>query len=80
MIQYLEEYNNQFLYQKVGILLWDLRSQLGLSDAFFEVCKSKIGKSKRYLTKDISEVTYDNAWKIVVSKNITQLKNEKWNI
>jgi len=75
ILQYLEEYNNQFLYQKMGFLLWKLRTQLGLSDAFFEVCMNKIGKSKRYLTKDVSDVVYDNVWKIVAPKNIVHLKN-----
>lgn len=75
ILQYLEEYNNQFLYQKVGFLLWNIRTQLGLSDAFFEVCMKKIGKSKRYLTKDASDVVYDNVWKIVAPKNITHIKN-----
>lgn len=77
ILQYLEEYDNQFLYQKMGFLLWNIRTQLGLSDAFFEVCKKKIGKSKRYLTKDASDVVYDNDWKIVVPKNITNIKNGK---
>jgi hypothetical protein len=49
--------------------------QLGLSDSFFEVCMKKIGKSKRYLTKDASDMVYDNDWKIVVPKNITLIKN-----
>jgi predicted transcriptional regulator of viral defense system len=75
ILQYLEEYSNQFLYQKMGFLLWNIRTQLGLSDTFFEVCMKKIGKSKRYLTKDASDVVYDNVWKIVAPKNITHIKN-----
>ena len=75
ILRYLEEYNNQFLYQKTGYLLSSLRMQQGLSDTFFELCKGKIGKSKRYLTKDISDVIYDGTWKIVVPKNIAHIKN-----
>ncbi len=75
ILQYLEEYNNQFLYQKMGFLLSSIKTQLGLSDAFFEVCKKKIGKSKRYLIKDSSDVVYDNVWKIIAPKNITHIKN-----
>ncbi len=68
-------YNNQFLYQKIGFLLWNIRTQLGLSDAFFEVCMKRIGKSKRYLTKDASDMVYDNVWKIIAPKNIAHIKN-----
>ena len=80
ILQYLEEYNNQFLYQKMGFLLWNIRTQLGLSDTFFEVCMKKIGKSKRYLTKDAGDVVYNNVWKIVAPKNITHIKNGEDNI
>ena len=75
ILQYLEEYNNQFLYQKMGFLLWNIRKQLGLSDAFFKVCMNNIGKSKRYLTKDSSDVVYDKVWKIITPKNINYIKN-----
>lgn len=75
IVQYLEAYNNQFLYQKMGFLLWNLRKQLGLSDEFFSLCRQKIGKSKRYLTKDTSDAVYNDTWKIVVPKSISHIKN-----
>ena len=46
-----------------------------MSDAFFEVCMKRIGKSKRYLTKDASDMVYDNVWKIIAPKNIAHIKN-----
>lgn len=75
LLLYLKEYNNQFLYQKTGFLLWNIKKQLGFSDDFFEICRAKIGKSKRYLTKDVGEVVYNDTWKIVVPQNIISIKN-----
>jgi len=62
----LKAYDNQFLYQKAGYLLWPIRDSLGLSRDFFESCRSKIGNSKRYLSRDIKKGTYNNEWKLVV--------------
>src|SRR5699024_6121904 len=36
LLKYLELYQNQFLYQKMGYLLWQHKEQMGLSDSFFE--------------------------------------------
>lgn len=41
MLQYLEEYQNQFLYQKTGFMLLSYQTKLGLSDNFFELCKKR---------------------------------------
>lgn len=75
LIKYLELYQNQFLYQKTGYLLWQHREQMGLSDSFFEKCKKQIGKSKRYLTCDQDGGCYDNTWKLVVPDNLQNRKN-----
>jgi predicted transcriptional regulator of viral defense system len=48
LCQYLEEYQNQFLYQKLGYLLETYSKAVGLTDTFFNTCLSHIGKSKRY--------------------------------
>lgn len=66
LLKYLELFQNQFLYQKTGFLLTECQEQMGLSDAFFEDCKEKIGKSKRYLTRDQVGGRYDDEWKLVV--------------
>lgn len=75
MLAYLECFNNQFLYQKVGFLLTDQQERLGLSDDFFRICRDKTGRSKRYLTKDCKEGKYDAAWGLVVPSQIYYLKN-----
>ena len=75
LLKYLELYENQFLYQKIGYLLWDYKEKIGLSDNFFESCKEQIGKSKRYLTKDQVGGRYNNTWKLVVPAELQNMKN-----
>lgn len=75
ILEYLDGYENQFLFQKTGFFLWSYKERLGLSEDFFEVCEAKIGKSKRYLTKDHTKGVYNNKWKLVIPDNLKQLKN-----
>lgn len=75
LLAYLECYGNQFLYQKMGFLLKPYQRQLFLSDHFFEICKGKIGLSKRYLTKDCQEGKYDSTWRLIIPPGINTLKN-----
>ena len=39
LLKYLQEYDNQFLYQKTGFLLEPLKERLNLSEVFFMDCK-----------------------------------------
>ena len=55
ILYYLSLYRNQFLYQKTGYILCHCRDTLGLTDHFFSVCREHIGKSKRYLTADMTK-------------------------
>ncbi len=75
ILKYLELFQNQFLYQKVGYLLSERQEQMGLSDAFFDNCKENIGKSKRYLTRDQEGGRYDDEWKLVVPDGLYDMKN-----
>lgn len=75
VLKYLELLSNQFLYQKMGFLLSEHKEQLGLSDEFFDACKSQIGKRKRYLSKDMLGGRYVDEWKLVIPENIHNLKN-----
>ncbi len=52
--------------KKVGFLLKSQQERIGLSNEFFQMCKDKIGRSKRYLTKDYNEGKYDAIWRLVV--------------
>jgi len=75
LLKYLDLLSNQFLYQKVGFLLYEHKERMGLSDGFFDTCKNQIGKSKRYLTKDMSGGKYVDEWKLVIPNHMHDLKN-----
>lgn len=75
ILKYLELFQNQFLYQKMGYLLSEHQERMGLSDTFFDNCKEKIGKSKRYLTRDQVGGRYDDEWKLVVPEGLYDMKN-----
>ncbi len=75
VLKYLECMSNQFLYQKMGFLLLEYKDQMGLSNEFFDTCKKQIGKSKRYLTRDMSGGRYVDEWRLVVPEKIYKLKN-----
>ena len=75
LIQYLETYDNQFLYQKVGYILFHMKSKLKLSEMFFSLCKEKAGKSSRYLTSDCKTGKFYAEWNLVVPNSLFQTKN-----
>ena len=75
LLEYLKYYQNQFLYQKVGFLLENHQEKLGLPDSFFEICRRKIGKSKRYLIKEVMGGRYNSKWELIVPSNVFNLKN-----
>ena len=49
LIAYLDDYGLANLYQKTGFILEQFSDQLSLSKAFFDYCRSKIPKAKKYL-------------------------------
>ncbi len=63
--KYLDQYNIQYLYQKVGYLLENYKEELNLSKEFFDYLKIKI-KTKRYLVNNATSVVYNNEWKLIV--------------
>lgn len=79
LLKYLESYNNQFLYQKTGLILSHIKDQLKISDQFFMICHSKIGKSRRYLTSGDCSGNFDKVWNVVVPNDIFAIKNGESN-
>jgi predicted transcriptional regulator of viral defense system len=71
LLNYLEEYNIKFLYQKTGFLLEHFKENLYLSDYFFDTLKKKSGTSSKYLIKNISKdnMGYDSKWHLMYPKN-----------
>lgn len=76
--QYLEIYNIQGLYQKVGYLLDHYCKEMQLSKEFIEYCKSKIGKSRRYLVSDLKEESYYNSeWQLMVPERFFEITTDQ---
>lgn len=70
LLNYLQEFNKRFLYQKVGFILEYFKQEMKLSDNFFSICKHKSGKSTRYLTDRIESIQYFKEWKLCAPTNI----------
>jgi len=71
LIQYLQAYDIQVLYQKAGFLLEQFKKELQLSEGFFEFCQSQIRKSKRYLTEQgDSNLVYNSKWRLYVPNDL----------
>jgi len=75
LIENLSFYGNQFTYQKTGFILERYKEQFALSDYFFEYCREKAGKSKRYLTNDVKCTIWNREWNLMVPENVFGLKN-----
>lgn len=73
LLDYLEEYGKQFLYQKAGFILEYFRQEVKLSDHFFETCKREMGKSTRYLTDPSESTYYFKKWKLCAPANVLSI-------
>jgi len=70
LIDYLSVFDKQFLYQKAGFILGYFQNEMKLNKHFFDYCKSKTGKSTRYLTNSNESDTYFNEWRLCAPQNI----------
>jgi predicted transcriptional regulator of viral defense system len=71
LLNYLDIYNVQGLYQKAGYLLNHYRHEMQLSQKFMDYCKSKIGKSRRYLVIEEKDRSYyNNEWKLMIPEGL----------
>lgn len=77
LLKYMELFQKQFLFQKMGYLLSGRQEIMGLSEDFFNNCKGQIGKSKRYLTREQTDGRYNAEWKLVVPKDLDDMNNKK---
>lgn len=69
--RYLDIYNIQGLYQRVGYLLDHYRKEMQLSKEFIEYCKSKIGKSRRYLVSEEKDNSfYNREWELMIPEDL----------
>ena len=75
--RYLDTYNTQGLYQRVGYLLDHYRKEMQLSKEFIEYCKDKIGKSRRYLVNEAKEASsYNSEWKLMVPEGLFEITDQ----
>lgn len=47
--QYLDDYGQANLYQKAGFILMQVSGHLGIKESFFDYCRGKIPKAKKYI-------------------------------
>lgn len=75
LLKYLELSGKAVLYQKTGYILEHFKDSLKLSDGFFEVCRMRKGKSKRYFTKsgNKNRMVYNSRWGLIVPENLLHI-------
>jgi len=78
LIKYLELYDLQVLYQKVGYILEHYKESTKISDSFFDLCKNRIGKSTRYLMDNASnlELVYNGRWQLIVPQDHLEITEQ----
>ena len=75
--RYLDIYNIQGLYQRVGFLLEHAQKEMQLSKQFIDYCKGKIGKSRRYLLSDTKDDSvYNSEWELMVPEGLFELRDQ----
>jgi predicted transcriptional regulator of viral defense system len=80
--KYLQCYNSQIMYQKTGYILEHFKDALKIPGKFFTMCESKIGKSRRYLYKDIKDEKniYNGKWQLIVPENLLSIISSGGNV
>ncbi len=76
LIEYLAEYDNQFLYQKTGLVIFtEGKTEYLYMQKLMKLCKNNIGNSKRYFSNEKGPSTYNKEWQLVVPDRLLTLKN-----
>lgn len=77
LVRYLDIYDIQGLYQRVGYLLDHYREEMQLSKGFIEYCKDKIGKSRRYLVSEAKDNSfYNSEWGLMVPEGLFEITDQ----
>lgn len=72
----LNEYGNGFLYQKTGYILSAFADSLGISEKFFEICKTNLPKGKSYLSDQTQGFVWHDQWKMYAPPNPAHMINK----
>jgi len=78
LLEYLEQYSKQVLYQKTGYILSHLKEELRLTDQFFDICEKKVTKSVRYIYRGVRNEpnVFDRRWQLYVPENLMRLLSQ----
>lgn len=74
LLVYLSEYDNGYLYQRIGYILSQSETLFELPDSFFAICQSKIPSAKRYLYAGLQTEphTLNRDWLLFVPESLTK--------
>ena len=77
LMTYLDDYGLAYLFQKTGFILKQFSDQLELPETFFDDCRSKIPKSKKYLYSEkdplSSHFVLHEDWMLYAPENIKSI-------
>jgi predicted transcriptional regulator of viral defense system len=78
LLNYLNRYAKQFLFQKTGYVLEHFRDSMQLSERFFEACEAHIEKSVRYLYRGLEREKniYNKRWRLFVPPDLLAIVSE----
>ncbi|MEI8216320.1 MAG: transcriptional regulator [Eubacteriales bacterium] len=79
--KYLEAFDSQILYQKVGYVLSHFKNDMQIDESLFVFCKSKLNKSVRYFYRGIENESplYNNYWQLFVPKSLLSIVDKGGN-
>lgn len=70
MLYCLKLYKSKSLYQRAGFVLSHFKETLGLSDSFFETCKTGMGKNTSYLVNPYYCDSFSKEWNLCIPENV----------
>lgn len=72
LLEYLNLYDIQFLYQKAGYIFERYKTDFGIKDELIDACQQKVGEGIRYFDEDAREGNgvLIKKWKLIIPKGI----------
>ncbi|MDR0371346.1 MAG: hypothetical protein LBH80_05785 [Prevotellaceae bacterium] len=80
LLEYLNEYKKQVLYQKTGFILSYFKDGMKIGEDFFNACRANVGNSIRYLTNTYESDTYFKEWQLYAPENILSFLEQGGNV
>lgn len=78
--KYLDIYNIQSLYQRLGYVLDKYQDVFHISDKFLNYCRNKVGKTRSYLVSQQRENNmFNRDWNLMVPVDLFNLEVERGN-